>query len=85
MGSSFHDEPSLVEAVGSLRFNAINDPNSTLGMGTCIGEDGNLDIGLDDPSAGLKMANISQERGDSDDIGESDDIQMVYRWNYRVK
>ena len=78
MGLSFHDQPSLVEAVGSLRFNAVDDPNPNLGTGN-ISQDGSLDIGLDDPAnAGLEMVNISQERGD-DDIGESDDIQMVYR------
>ena len=36
MGLSFHDEPSLVEAVDGLRFNAVDDlnPNPNLGMGT---------------------------------------------------
>ena len=78
MGVSFNDEPSLVEAVGSLRFNAVYDTNPNLGTGS-ISQDGSLGIGLDDPNAGLEMVNISQERGDNADISESDDIQMVYR------
>ena len=73
MGLSFHDQPSLVEAVGSLRFNAVDDPNPIL-TGS-LGEDGRLcTVGLDDPDAGLDMVNIGQERADNADIGESDDI-----------
>ena len=72
MGLSFHDDPSLVEAVGSLRFNAVDDPKSDLGTGS-ISQDKSLCVGLDDPNAGVEMVNISQERGD-DDIGKSDDI-----------
>ena len=78
MGLSFHDEPSLVEAVGSLRFNVVDDPNPNLGTGSII-QDGSLCIGLDDLNAGAEMVNISRERGDDADIGESDDIQIVYR------
>ena len=76
MGLSFHDEPSLVEAISSLRFDAVDDPNPNLGTGS-ISEDESLGIGLDHSNAGLEMVNISQERG-YDDIGESDDIQTVY-------
>ena len=77
MGLSFHDESSLVEAVGSLRFNAVDDPNSNLGMGS-ISHDGSLGIGLDNSNEDPEMVNISQERGD-DSIGGIDEIQMVYR------
>ena len=38
MGLSLHDQPSLVEAVGSLRFCAVEDPSPDLGMGS-IGQD----------------------------------------------
>ena len=78
MGLSFHDESSLVESVSSLRFNAVDDPNPNLGTGS-VSQDGSLGIGLDDLNAGQEMVNISQERGDDADIGESDEIQMVYR------
>ena len=78
MGLSFHDDPSLVEAVGSLRFDVVDDPNPNLGTGR-ISQDGCLHIGLDDPNAGLEMVNIHQERRDDADIGGSDEIQMVYR------
>ena len=80
MGLSFHDEPSLVGAVGSLRFNAVDhDPYPNLGTGS-ISQDGSLGIiGLDNPTnEGPEMVNISQERGD-DNIGKNDDIQMVDR------
>ena len=79
MGLSFDDESSFVEAVGSLQFNAVDDPNSILGTGS-IGRDGSLCIGLDDQNAGPDMENISQERRDDDNASDgSDDIQMVYR------
>ena len=78
MGLSFHDQPSLVEAVGSLRFNAVEDPSPNLGTGS-IGQDEGLHTGLDDPNASQEMANISQERGDDANIGRSNDIQIVYR------
>ena len=76
MGLSFHDEPSLVEAVGSLRFNAVDDPNPNLGIGS-MSLDGSLGIGLDDPNAGQVMVNISQEREDSANSSGSNEIQMV--------
>lgn len=62
MGVSFYDEPSLVEAVSSLRF--ADNPNSFPGTGS-IAQDGS---GLDDPSSILESVNISQERRD-DGIG----------------
>ena len=75
MGLSFHDEPSLVEAVDSLQFGADN-PNPIVGMGS-LSEDRNLGIDPDDLNANLEMVNISQERRDNDD--GSDEIQMVDR------
>ena len=77
MRLSFHDQPSLVEAVSSLRFNAVDNPNPNLGTGS-PSQDGSLRIELDDLNAGQEMVNINQEKGD-DDIGGSDDIRMVYR------
>jgi hypothetical protein len=79
MGLSFHDEPSLAEAVGSLRFGGV-DLNPIPEMGS-ISLDGSLPrIGPHDPDAipDLEMITIgdSEERRD-DDIGGSDDIQMV--------
>ena len=74
LGLSFHDEPSLVEAVGSLRF---NNPNPNLGTGS-ISQDGSLVIGLDDLNAGQEMENITQLERGKDNIGKSDEIQMVY-------
>ena len=72
MGLSFREEPSLVEVVGSLRFNVVDDPN--------ISQDRSLGIGLDDPNTGQEMVNsISQEREGNANIGGSDEIQMVYR------
>lgn len=64
MGLSFHNETSLEEAVSTLQFNAVDSPNSTLGRGTRIGDDGRLRSELDDPNAGLEIVNISQERRD---------------------
>ena len=78
MGLSFHDETSFIETVSSLQFNVVDDPNPILGTENCISRDGSLHIGVDDPNADLEMVNINQERRD-DDIGGSDDIQMVYR------
>ena len=75
MRLSFHDEPSLVEAIGSLRFEAA-DPNSISGTGS-ISLDGSLRTGPHDPNAIPEMIGI--EEGRDDDIGEGDDIQMVYR------
>ena len=67
------------EAVGSLRFNAVDDPNPNLGTGISISQDGSLGIGLDNLNEGQEMVNISQERGDDADIDGSDEIQMVDR------
>ena len=49
----------------------VDNPNSMLGTGS-MNQDGSLRIALDDPN------DISQERR-SDDIGGSDEIQMLYR------
>ena len=68
-GMSFHDEPSLVEAVSSLRFEAA-DPNPIQGTGS-ISLDGSLRTGPHDP----EMTSI-EERGD-DGIGGGEDIQTV--------
>ena len=75
MGLSFHDEPSLVEAVGSLRFEAA-DPNPIPGTGN-ISLDGSLRTGPHDPNAIPEMISIEERR--EDDIGGGDDIQIVYR------
>jgi hypothetical protein len=64
MGLSFHDEPSLAEAVSSLRFGGV-DPNPIPGMGS---------ISLD----GIPEMISMEERRD-DDIGGSDGIEMVDR------
>jgi hypothetical protein len=76
MGLSFHDKPSLVEAVGSLRF-AANDPNPRTGS---ISEDGSLPIGPHDSNTipELEIRGIKEE-GRDDDIGGSHDIQTVDR------
>jgi hypothetical protein len=65
MGRSFHDEPSLVEAVSSLIFEAA-DSNAMPGTGS-ISLDEILHIGPHD-----------EERRD-DDVGGGDDIQIVDR------
>ena len=75
MGLSFHDEPSLVEAVGSLRFEAA-DPNPISGTGS-ISLDGSLRTGPQDPNAIPDMTNIEERR--DDDIGRDDDIHIVDR------
>ena len=71
MGLSFRDEPSLVDAVSGLQFNAINDPNQTSGT-EIMSQDGSFPVWLDDPKGDLEMVNINQERGDGD-IGRCDD------------
>jgi len=75
LGLSFHDKESLDEAVSSLQF-AADDPNP-------ISESGSIDqyrsshIGHDDDLNPLPvMGNINEERRD-DEIGGSDDIQIV--------
>ena len=75
MGLSFHDEPSLVEAVSSLKFEAA-DPNAMPGTGS-ISLDGSLCTGPHDPNAIPEMISIEEWR--DDDIGGGDDIQIVYR------
>jgi hypothetical protein len=75
MRLSFHDEPSLVEAIDSLQF-AADHPNPIAGMGS-LDEDGNLGIELDDLNANSEMVNISQDGRDNDE--GSDEIQMVDR------
>jgi hypothetical protein len=75
MGLSFHDEPSLVEAVGSLRFEAA-EPNPVPGTGS-ISLDGSLRTGPHDSNAIPEM--ISIEEGRDDDIDGGDDIQIVDR------
>jgi hypothetical protein len=72
MGLSFHDEPSLLEAVSGLQF-AADHPNPIVGMGS-FDEDGDLGIELDDLNANFEMV---QERRDNDD--RSEEIQMVDR------
>ena len=69
MGLSFHDELSLVEAVSSLRFEAA-DLNPIPGTGPH-----NL-------NAIPEMISIEERR--DDDFGGGDNIQIVYRWTYKV-
>ena len=76
MGLSFHDQPSLVDAVSGLQFNVIDDPNQISGTES-ISQDESWHIGLDDPKD-LEMLDISREREDGD-ISRSDDIQTVDR------
>ena len=80
MRLSFHDEPSLVEAVGSLQFEAA-DPNPIPGTGS-ISLDGSLRTEPHNPNAIPEMISIEERR--DDDIGGDDDIQIVYRWTYKV-
>jgi hypothetical protein len=75
MGLSFHDEPSLLEAVDSMQF-AADYPNPMVEMGS-LGEDGDLGIEPDDLNVDLGMVNISQERRDNDD--GSDETHIVDR------
>jgi hypothetical protein len=75
MGLSFHDEPSLVEAVGSLRFEAA-DSNPIPGTGS-ISLDGSLRTEPHDPNAIPEMMSIEERRDDI--IGGGDDIQIVDR------
>ena len=63
MGISCHDKPSLVEAVGSLRFVEPDDMNSTPGTGLCLV--------FDNPNPIPDMVR------DNNIIGRSDDIQLV--------
>ena len=74
MGLSFHDQPSLVEAVGSLRFEAA-DLNSIPGTGS-IRLDGNVRTEPHDPNAIPEMIGIEERRDDN--IGGDDNIQIVH-------
>ena len=65
MGLSFHDEPSLVEAVGSLKFEAA-DPNAMPGTGS-ISLGRSLRTGPHDPNAIPEMISIEERR--DNDIG----------------
>jgi len=62
MGTSCHDEPSLVQAVGRLRFVKADDMNSTPGTGLCLV--------FDNPNPIPDMVR------DDDIIDRSDDIQL---------
>jgi len=74
LGLSFHDKESLVEAVGSLQFAANPIPEAE-----GIDQDRSSHIGHDNDLHPLPvMGNINQERRD-DEIGRSDDIQIVDR------
>jgi hypothetical protein len=75
MGLSFHDEPSLVEVVSDLRFEA--DQNPIPRAESSITLDGSLRPGPYDPNAILEM--ISIEEGRDDDIGGGDDIEIIDR------
>ena len=80
MGLSFHDEPSLVEAVSSLRFEAA-DPNAMPGTGS-ISLDGSLRTEPQDLDAIPEIIRIEERR--DDDIGGGDDIQIVDIWTYEA-
>ena len=73
MGLSFHDKPSLEEAVGNLRFEAA-DLNPIPGMGS-ISLDRSLHTGPHNPNAIPEMISIKERK--EDDIGGSDDIQII--------
>ena len=75
MGLSFHDEPSLVEAVSSLRFE-VADPNPIPGTGS-ISLDESLCTGPHDPDAIPEMTSMEERR--DDDMGGDDDVQIVDR------
>ena len=76
MGLSFHDEPSLVEAVSDLRFDAA-DRNPIPGTES-ISLDRSLCTGPHDLNTILEMISIEERR--DDDMGRIDDIQIVDRW-----
>jgi hypothetical protein len=73
MGLSFQDKLSLVESVGSLRFEAAN-PNAVPGTRS-ISLDRSLRTGPHHPNAIPEMTSIEERR--DDDIGRDDDIQIV--------
>ena len=64
MGLSFHDQPTMAEAVSSLRC-AVHNPNPS--------------ISQDGTSSTLHNAIPAISIREDDDIGRSDDIQMVDR------
>ena len=76
MGWSFHDERSLVKAVGSFRRFEAADPNPIPGTGS-ISLDGSSRTGPHDPNAIPEMISIEERRDDN--IGGDDDIQIVDR------
>jgi hypothetical protein len=73
MRLSFQDELSLVESVGSLRFEAAN-PNAVPGTRS-ISLDGSLRAGPHHPNAIPKITSIEERRDDN--IGRDDNIQIV--------
>jgi hypothetical protein len=77
MGLSFHDKPSLVEAVSSLRFEAA-DPNPIPGAGS-ISLDGSLRTGPHDPNAIPEMISIEERRDDDIQIVDTDEILQVVK------
>jgi hypothetical protein len=76
MGLSFNDEPSLVEAAESVLRFAPDEPNPIPQMES-ITQDGNIRIAPEhlNPNPG----SIDRERGDDDEVGRGDDIQIVNR------
>ena len=77
--NAYHHPGEGINSIVFRRWDIYHgDHNSILGIGS-ISQDENLRIWLDDPNAGAgqEMINISQEKRE-DDIGGSDDIQMVY-------
>ena len=76
MRLSFHNGSSLVEVVGSLRFNAFDNPNPLWEWEVLSVRTVRMEV-CDDPNVSLGMVNISQG---NDSIGRlSDDIQVVHR------
>ena len=76
LGLSFHDKESFDEAVGTSWHFAVDNPNPISEAGS-IDQDRSPHIGQDDDLNPLPvMGNIDQERRD-DEIGGSDDIQIV--------
>jgi hypothetical protein len=73
VGVNGTDELSLVESVGSLRFEAA-DPNAVPGTRS-ISLDGSLCTGPHHPNAILEMTSIEERRDDN--IGGDDNIQIV--------
>ena len=74
LGLSFYDKESLEEAVGSLQFAANPIPEAG-----SIDQDRSSHIDDDDLNSLPVTGNINQERTRDDEIGGSDDIQIVDR------